>query len=67
MFDSERYLVTGALIKWQQGEALSEADMQRILNLFEHNDPRMEMMDPATVAGLQQRWRSILMSKLPKQ
>jgi hypothetical protein len=56
-------LTDAAWIKWRSGETLSRPDMERLLSVFESADLKIEILDQATVAGLQTRMRSILSQK----
>ena len=63
MSEVDEALLTAALWKWRRGEVLARPDMERLIDLFEHADMRIEIPDQGTVAALQTRLRSILQAK----
>lgn len=60
MQDAESLFTTAALMKWQFGEAMSIADLERVIKVFETRALQTSQADQNTVAGLQMKMRDAL-------
>ena len=63
MLDEKRFLTMSAVLKWLKSEPLSQKDVERIIDLIENCELKIDTIENDLKYGLETRLKSVVTEK----